>query len=129
MSGGWPDYWEEAEPRRARPRSRGPAITPGRVVLLLALVASLAVAVYAGFVDRETSQIPLFGAALAVAGLALVGFAVVGVRASMEAGRRGESGRAFLAALAGGLCALAAAGALGSALVLVLLWSTTKPAT
>lgn len=109
-----------------RPRSRP---SPAQIVLLVALFASLVVVVYGSFVDKSAAQVPILGSGLAVMGLTLLAFAGMGALASVRAGREGEGGRAFGAALIGGICALAAAGALGAALVLVLLWGSAGRAT
>ena len=85
-------------------------MTPGRLVLLVALVGSAAVAVYGLFLDRTGSTIALTVAGLAVLGLT---FAIIALRlgaASVHTAREGHGARSLLAALAGGISALLASG-------------------
>ena len=96
-------------------------MTPGRLVLLVALLGSSAVVVYGLFLDRTGSTI-----ALTVAGLAVLGitFAIVALRlgaASVRTANDGHGLRALLSALMGGISALLASGTLGAAVILGLL--------
>lgn len=96
-------------------------MTPGRLVLLLALVGSAAVVIYGLFLDRSGSTI-----ALTVAGLAVLGitFAIIAIRlaaTSMRTAREGHGARSLFSALAGGISALLASGTLGSAVIFGLL--------
>ncbi len=96
-------------------------MTPGRLVLLAALLGSSAVVVYGLFLDRTGSTI-----ALTVAGLAVLGitFAIVALRlgaASVRTANDGHGARALFSALMGGISALLASGTLGAAVVLGLL--------
>jgi hypothetical protein len=96
-------------------------VTPGRLVLLVALVGSLAVVLYGLFLDRTGSTI-----ALTVAGLAVLGitFAIIAIRlaaASLRTAHEGHGARSLVTALIGGISALFASGSLGSAVILGLL--------
>lgn len=105
------DYDEYEEPSYR-------VISPIRLLLALFIVAAGAVAFF-GIVIQP--QLPLAVSGLGVMGLALGMLAISLAAAAAALGRRGEGGRALLAALFGGLCALAGAGALGAAIVLGLL--------
>lgn len=96
-------------------------MTPGRLVLVVALIGSAAVVVYGLFLDRIGSTI-----ALTVAGLAVLGitFAIIAIRlgtGSVHTAHEGHGGRSLLKALAGGISAMLASGSLGSAVILGLL--------
>lgn len=96
-------------------------MTPGRLVLALALIGSAAVVVYGLFLDRTGSTI-----ALTVAGLAVLGitFAIIAIRlgaASLRTAHDGHGARSLLSALAGGVSALLASGTLGAAVIFGLL--------
>lgn len=93
-------------------------ISPIRLLLALLIVAAGAVAFF-GIVIQP--QLPLAVSGLGVMGAALGMLAISLAAAAAALGRRGDGGRALLAALFGGLCALAGAGALGAAIVLGLL--------
>ncbi|HEY7737066.1 MAG TPA: hypothetical protein VH813_09760 [Candidatus Limnocylindrales bacterium] len=117
-----PDDW--AEPGGRPPRRGvqvGPlVITPVRVLIVLALAGSIAYLAYAITV-RDASSIPLLASGAVVLGLVFAGLAAAGAWSVLEAGRMGADGRAFAMALLGGLCAIAAFGCWGAAVVLMLL--------
>jgi hypothetical protein len=94
-------------------------VTPIRVLMLLALVGSLAYLAFAISV-RDASSIPLLASGAAVLGLVFAGLAAAGVYSILQAGRVGADGRAMAMALAGGLCAIAAFGCWAGAVVLIL---------
>lgn len=96
-------------------------MTPGRIALAVAVVGSGAVVVYGLFVDRTGRTIAFTVAGLAVLGVTLAIVSLLLARASVRAGQRGHGGSAVGAAFLGGLCALAASGSLGAAVVLGLL--------
>lgn len=100
---------------------RPPSITPIRVSLAIALVGSLALVLYA-FLKRDNSQIPLLATAAAILGIVLVVLALSGAAGTYRAARDGQAGRAVVLAVAGGLAAMAAAGALAFATILGLLY-------
>ena len=103
------------------PRPRGRTVTPARFLLVLVLLVAGAVALYGMFFDRTPLQIPIAVSGLTVFGIALVAMALVAARSAASLGRTGSGGRAFLAAIFGGLCALGAAGSLAGAFVLGIL--------
>jgi predicted lipid-binding transport protein (Tim44 family) len=96
-------------------------MTPGRLVLFVALVGSAAVVVYGLFLDRTGSTIALTVAGMAVLGLTLAIIALRLAAASVNTAREGHGARSLFSALAGGLIALLASGSLGSAVILGLL--------
>lgn len=96
-------------------------MTPGRLVLLLALLGSAAVVVYGLFLDRTGSTIALTVAGLVVLGLT---FAIIAIRlgaASLRTAHDGHGARSLATALVGGISALFASGTLGAAVILGLL--------
>ena len=107
-----------AEPPRESGLQVGPfAITPTGVLLLVALIGSVAYFLYALTV-REASQIPLLAAGLVVLGIVFVAIAVIGLRATWRSSVRGRDGRAIAHALVGGFACLAAAGCFAGAIIL-----------
>lgn len=113
-------------------RRRGPhlgpiAITPLRVMLIVALLGGLGFLAYAVFV-RDQLQVPLLASGFAVIGLVFATMAVLALVAVMRAGREGRDGTAVLAALFGGLLAVAALMSLAGAVIMSLIWSGTRGA-
>ena len=114
-----------AQARRATPMDEpGPHIgpfpvTPTGILLVVALVGSIAYLVYALTV-REASQIPLMAAGLVVLGIVFVAIAAVGLRATWRSSVRGRDGRAIAHALVGGVACLAAAGCFAGAIILAM---------
>ena len=109
------------EATREIPRRRTVALTPVRVLVIVAVVVSLALIAY-GFVRRDSSQIPILAAGLIILALTLVGAGFWSAVGAYREARVGRFGRAFAGALIGGLCVLAGTGALASAIVLGLIW-------
>jgi hypothetical protein len=103
-----------------RTSSSGP-ITPFRVVVVLALVGSLAYLAFAITV-RDASQIPMLSSGAAVLGIVFVVVALGGAVSSYRAGIEGRGGRAVLTAAFAGFAAIAAAGSFSAAIVLALVW-------
>lgn len=95
-------------------------VTPTRVMLVVAVVGSIAFLGYALTV-RESTQIPLLAAGLAVLGLVFGALAVSGVIATYQAASDGRSVRAMLLAIAGGVAAVIALLCLGAAVLLAML--------
>jgi hypothetical protein len=96
-------------------------VTPLRVVILIALVVSAAIATYSLFIARGSQVIPVTVAALAVFALSA---ALLGVNlgaAAMGSAREGHLGRSIFGALVGGILCLAAAGGASAAIVLGML--------
>lgn len=115
-----------AQARRATPAPEtgahvGPIrITPTGVLLLVALVLSVAYLLYALTV-REASQIPLLVAGLVVLGIVFAAIAAVGLRATWRSSVGGRDGRALGHALLGGFACLATASCFAGAIILVML--------
>lgn len=109
-------------PRRPPPPpANGPrigplVITPMRVVLVLALVGSMAFVAFALTV-RETTQLPLLASGAAVLGIAFMALAVSGFLGIRRAGYEGRDRRAVLLALLGGLAAIIGFGCFAMAIV------------
>jgi hypothetical protein len=102
-------------------RHLGPIpITATSVLLVIALIASLAYLAYALTV-RDASQIPLLASGAVVLGIVFGAIAVVGARSTWRSSVRGRDARAFGHAVIGGLAALAAAGCFAAAVILFLL--------
>ena len=102
------------------------AFTPFRITLFLAILGALALIAYGVFVERGGAQIPILVGGLALMGLALLGLSVSAAIAIIRAGRAGAGGRALGAALFGGVCALAAAASLASAVAFGLIWGSVR---
>jgi hypothetical protein len=123
-SGGpYPDADTDAipgEPLEEAPRRRGrPRITPLRVFLGIALAASSLVVGY-GLLARDATQIPVLTAGEFISGIVFVMLALAGAWAAFSRARDGESGRALVYALLGGVSALLAAGSIAAAIILTL---------
>ena len=121
------DRWDEA-PRRASVRRRGVFLgpihlTPVRVVLVIALIGTLAYLAYALTV-RESSQIPMLASGAAVLGLVFLGLAIAGGQGTLVAGREGRNRDALVLALGGGIAAMIGFGAIAGAVVLAMLWTS-----
>jgi hypothetical protein len=119
------DRWDE-RPRRASSRRGvylGPIrITPVRVVLVIALVGTLAYLAYALTV-RDASQIPMLASGAAVLGIVFLGLAVAGGQGTLVAGREGRNRDAIAMALGGGIAAMIGFGAIAGAIVLAMVWT------
>ena len=105
------EQWQ-ATPRQAdAPRGRegvylGPVrLTPTLVVLVIALIGSLAYLAFALTV-RDTSQIPMLVSGAVVLGVVFIGLAVAGAVRTYRAGVEGRGGRAFGLAIGGGVAAM-----------------------
>jgi len=109
--GGW--YAEE--------KGTGGLFSPVRVTLGLLIIGSGVIALYGMFIDKTPLQLPLVVSGLAVLGFSLLLMAWSSASGALSLGRRGHGGKATLAALFGGLCALGAFGSLSGALVLGML--------
>jgi hypothetical protein len=80
-------------------------VTPTLVTLVVAVVGSLAFLAYALTV-RESTQIPLLAAGLAVLGIVFGALAVSGAIATYQAGSSGRSIRAMGLAILGGIASV-----------------------
>jgi hypothetical protein len=88
-----------------------------RILVLLAIIAGAAVAVYGLFVDKSGQQVAFATAGLFVLGVGLLIGGLLFGSGALSAGREGRGGKALLLAFVGGLFLLAAAGALAGAVV------------
>jgi len=95
-----------------------------RVILLVLMVVSAAVVLYAFFASDPAIRLPLVVSGLAVGGIAAIIFGFSLARSAIQIGEQGRGGRATLVAFLGGLFVLAAAGALAMAIVLGILTGT-----
>jgi hypothetical protein len=104
----------------------GRRITPFGFAGTVALVGSVVATLYALFVERTAAQIPILVSGLAVLGITLIILAVAGATRAVRLAEDGRPAGAFFAALLGGLCALGAAGSIGSAVVFALIWGSAR---
>lgn len=94
-------------------------------MLLVALVGGLGFLVYSVLV-RDTLQVPLMATGLLVCGIVFGLMAVLAVAAVIRAGRERRDGTAVMAALAGGVLAVASMLSLAAGLIFAMIWSGTK---
>jgi hypothetical protein len=102
-------------------KPKGSFVTPFRVVLVLVLLGSAAVAAYSLLVARGSQSIAITVAALAVLGVSMALLSLTLAAGAVRAGRDGHGGRAILGGLFGGMFALGASGALAAAVIFALL--------
>ena len=119
-AGGLPEP-EEPELAPAAGRRR-PRLTPLRVTLAIALAGALAVVAY-GLIARDATQIPMLTAGEFMTGITFALLALAGAWAAFSRARDGESGRALLYAVLGGVAALLAASAFAAATIQALILS------
>jgi hypothetical protein len=100
---------------------RRPTVTPFRVVMLIALIASAFVASYGLFIARASQVIPITVAALAVFAIAAALLGINVGASSLSSARSGRLGRSIIGALVGGILCLMAAGAGAAAIMMGLL--------
>jgi hypothetical protein len=108
---------------QGEPADAGRSISPTAVLIVIALVGSVAFLVYT-FTVRDASQIPLLAAGAVVLGLVFTAIAVFGGRAIWRSSIEGRDARAFGHAIVGGFAALAAAACFAAAVILFLLRQT-----
>jgi hypothetical protein len=111
-----PDATESPEPA---PRRRGRLLTPIRVTLGIALIASIGVVTY-GLLARDATQIPVLTAGGYISGIVFVLLGLAGAWAAYRRAQDGSSGRALVYAVLGGIAALLAAAAFAGAIILTL---------
>ena len=114
-----------------RPTNRTPApkrrsVTPGVVILAIALIGSVIFGIYAITV-RDSSQIPLLAAGGVVMGIVFIALAVYSLRVVWRAGIAGRDRRALVAAVGGGIAFIIGAGFLAGATILLLLSQPPPP--
>lgn len=113
----WDAPRDDTETDRIR---RGVRITPMRIVLVLALIGSLAYIAFALTV-RDASQMPMLASGATVLGIVFLALAVSGARGAYGAGAEGRSGQALTLAIGGGMAAIIGFGCFAAAIVLALL--------
>jgi uncharacterized membrane protein len=99
---------------------RRPNVTPGVVILAVALIGSAIFALYAITV-RDASQIPLLASGAVALGIAFIALAVYSVRSTWKAGVAGQNLRALGLAVAGGAAAIIGSGCFAGAIILFML--------
>jgi MFS family permease len=104
-------------------RRIGPVeITPTRVILGIAIVASILFAIYTLTV-RDATQIPLLAAGAAVLGIVFTAVTVAGVVSTYRAGSDERTMRATILAIGSGISSIIALGAFAGAVLLALFWT------
>ena len=106
--------------RLPRPHLGRPRLTPVRVTLGIALIGCLGLVTY-GLVARDATQIPVLTAGEFVTGIVFALLALAGAWAAFSRARGGQSGRALLYAILGGVAALLSAGAFAGAVIQALI--------
>jgi hypothetical protein len=94
-------------------------ISPGLVILAIALIGSVAYVLFAITV-RDSSQIPLLASGAVVLGIVFVALAAYCARATWRAGIDGRNGRALALGIGGGIAAMIGAGCIAAAIMLFL---------
>lgn len=112
-----PDSGEPLDEEPRRPG--GPRVTPLRAFLSIALIASSLVVGY-GLLARDATQMPVLTAGEFISGIVFAMLALAGAWAAFSRARDGDSGRALVYALLGGVSALIAAGSFAAAIILTL---------
>ena len=102
--------WQESARYRDEPPRRGVylgplRLTPTLVVLVIALIGSLAYLAFALTV-RDTGQIPMLVSGAVVLGVVFIALAVAGAVRTYQAGVEGRGGRAVGLAIGGGVAAM-----------------------
>jgi hypothetical protein len=95
-------------------------VSPGLVILAVALIGSVVFAVYTITV-RDASQIPLLAAGGVALGIVFIALALYLLRATWRAGIADRGGRAVGLALVGGIAAIIGFGCVTMAIILFLL--------
>jgi len=91
-------------------------VSPGVVILAVAMVGSIAYLVYAITV-RDPSQIPLLASGAVVLGLVFGALALYSLRATWRAGMTERNGRAVALGLLGGVAAMISASCFALAII------------
>jgi hypothetical protein len=94
-------------------------VSPGLVILAIALIGSLAFAAYAVTV-RDTSQIPLFASGGVALGIVFTALALYLLRSTWRAGVQERGGRALGLAVAGGIAAIIGFSCIAGSVILFL---------
>ncbi len=96
-------------------------VTPTRVMLLIAIVGSIAYLVYALTV-RDATQIPMLASGAAVLGIVFAALSIAGAVETVRAARADRPGRSVVAAVFGGLAGVVAFFCFAAAAILALVW-------
>jgi hypothetical protein len=114
------------EPVRRRGPHLGPlALTPVRVMLFVALIGGLGFLAYSVLI-RDTLQVPLMATGFLVCGIVFGLAALLALLAVIRAGRERRDGTAVIAALGGGMLAVASLLSLAAGMIFAMIWSGTK---
>jgi hypothetical protein len=105
-----------ADRRGGSDGSGGRRVSPALVFLAIALIGSVAFALYAVTV-RDPSQIPLLAAGCLVLGISFIALAIYAVRATWRSGIDERNGRALMLGVGGGIAAIIGAGCLALAVI------------
>ena len=97
-------------------------LSPAAVILTLGSIGSLAFLFLS--VTSHTTPVAMLLSAAVVTGLVFGADAVIASAVTWRAGRSGETGRAFLAAIVGGVASMISLGAFAGTLVLILVLRT-----
>ncbi len=101
------------------------AITPLRVMLLVALVGGLGFLAYSLLI-RDALQVPLMATGFIVCGIVFGLMSLLAVLAVIRAGHARRDGTAVLAALTGGVLAVASLLSLAAGTIFAMIWSGTQ---
>jgi hypothetical protein len=101
----------------------GRRISPGVVILAIALIGSVVYTVFVLTV-RDASQIPLLVSGLVILAIVFIALAAYCARAVWRSSLAGRDGRALALAVGGGLAAMIGAGCVAGAIILILLRQT-----
>jgi hypothetical protein len=101
----------------------GRRISPGVVILAIALIGSVVYTIFVLTV-RDASQIPLLVSGLVVLAIVFIALAAYCARAVWRSSIDGRDGRALALAFGGGLAAMVGAGCAALAIILILLRQT-----
>jgi hypothetical protein len=100
-------------------------VTPIRAVLAIALVGALGFIAFAIIKVRDSTQIPMVTAGLAVLAIVFAALSVGGAIRMWRSWQDGLQGQTVLFALLGGLAGAIALGCVSGVLVLALLWGSS----
>ena len=97
-------------------------VTPFRVVVGIAFLGSSAVIAVAILKVRDTSQLPMLSSGFGVLGLSLAAISLSALLGLWRAASDGDSRRAMLLGVGGGIVGLGAIGCFTATVLLALLW-------
>jgi hypothetical protein len=94
-------------------------------MLLVALIGGLGFLAYSVLI-RDTLQVPLMATGFLVCGIVFGLMSLLAVIAVVRAGRERRDGTAVIAALGGGMLAVASLLSLAAGMIFAMIWSGTK---